>query len=72
MSAEAYAFVQFMADREGIEFVGRTVDNVAHGGTIEAAFQHAAKLPHDIDALDNMFRHWLEEKKDSPRGSSGR
>jgi len=56
--------VQFLARREGRAFVGRLVDRVLDGATVEAALADARSLPASLDALDRTWRVWVAQRED--------
>ena len=70
--AQAVTFAEFLADREGRQFVGRVVAATLVAGSIEPALREATVLPHDIDALDRAWRSWLQDKAASAGERMGR
>ena len=59
--AQALAFAEFLADREGRPFVGRVVTAALRGAPDEA-LREATLLPKDLDGLDRAWRSWLEDQ----------
>lgn len=63
-AAQSASVVQFLARREGRAFVGRLVDRVLDGATVEAALAEARSLPASLDALDRTWRVWVAQRED--------
>ncbi|HUF28452.1 MAG TPA: hypothetical protein VMM18_15855 [Gemmatimonadaceae bacterium] len=56
---QALSFAQFVADREGAEFLGHAAERLFLGETVREVFADAPTLPGDPDELDRLWRDWL-------------
>jgi hypothetical protein len=57
---EALSVADYLADREGPEFVGSVFRTLASGATFEDALRGAHSVAHDLDGFERGWRGWLD------------
>lgn len=58
--AQANSVLEFMADREGPQFVGRLGEGLARGLSVEQVLAaHARRLPRDLPGLEREWKQWV-------------
>ncbi|MFL5578144.1 MAG: hypothetical protein ACJ79S_19505 [Gemmatimonadaceae bacterium] len=61
--AQAVSFAEFLAEREGRQFVGQLATALIRGRSFDQAIAGAGTVPHDLDTLDRAWRGWLEVQR---------
>jgi hypothetical protein len=56
---QVLTLAQFLAEREGPEFIGRMAENFARGRSMPEILRGARNLPADLDSLQRVYAAWL-------------
>jgi hypothetical protein len=56
---QVLTLAQFLAEREGPEFIGRVAENLARGRSMPEILRGARNLPADLDSLQRAYAAWL-------------
>jgi hypothetical protein len=66
---EAVAVAQFLAAREGPQFIGDLTDRLLTGGRVDDVLLEARVVPKSVEALEPAWRAWLaQQRPEGPRG----
>ncbi|MDQ6887146.1 MAG: hypothetical protein M3068_07595 [Gemmatimonadota bacterium] len=61
--AEARSIAQFLAEKEGAEYIGLMGERLLAGQSVEAILQQARTAPKDVPALEAAWRAWLRSEE---------
>jgi hypothetical protein len=56
---QVLTLAQFLAEREGPEFIGRMAESLARGRSMPEILRGARNLPADLDSLQRVYAAWL-------------
>ena len=60
---ESFALLSFIAEKEGLPFVGRMAQQMARGKTFAETLQDAKQLPKTIEGLQPDWHRWLQSHR---------
>jgi len=61
--AEARSIAQFLAEKEGAEYIGLMGERLLAGQSVEAILQQAKNAPKEVPALETAWRAWLRSEE---------